>query len=94
MSVTNGGSAFPQITSRREQSNIAGGADIARVFSDGGMSLRDYFAGQIAIGALVFRAAWPTFRATWPTYQDQREDFARDCYELADAMLAEREKGK
>ncbi len=50
-----------------------------RVFPDTGMSLRDYFAG-IAISALAIK--------------DRRicEDIAKEAYQFADAMIAEREK--
>lgn len=46
-----------------------------------GMTLRDYFAGQAATGA--FRGG--------DTDIDDRV-FARRCYELADTLLAERDK--
>ena len=43
-----------------------------------GMTLRDWFAGQ-ALNEMV---------SGWSNY----EKLAKDCYEIADAMLAEREK--
>ena len=46
-----------------------------------GMTLRDYFAGQ----ALAGRNARDSIYATW-------KHMAMDCYEIADAMLDEREK--
>ncbi len=46
-----------------------------------GMSLRDYFAGQALAG----------FRAH-PANPDTPKTVAMFCYEIADAMLAEREK--
>ncbi len=45
-----------------------------------GMSLLDWFAGQAA----------PTLRAMWPDAPD--EEIAELAYDLADAMLKEREK--
>jgi hypothetical protein len=42
----------------------------------GGMTLRDWFAGQALAGCMDGR---------------NREQVARTCYELADAMLAARE---
>ncbi len=48
----------------------------------GGMSLRDYFAGQ----ALTGFATMPGFN------HDNGQHAAKICYELADAMLAAREK--
>lgn len=50
-----------------------------------GMSLRDWFAGQV-IGGIV---ADPTVRRIEYT----ATELARKAYVLADAMIAEREKG-
>lgn len=57
-----------------------------------GMTLRDYFAA--AVFPAVYKEFWSSHRAgefelcdTWPT------GLARDAYRIADAMLAEREKG-
>ena len=47
----------------------------------GGMSLRDYFAGQALAGMLADS-----------TRQGSLENYAEDAYGIADAMLAEREK--
>jgi hypothetical protein len=51
-----------------------------------GMSLRDWFAGQALTGEM----------ATWPDAcpEDYAGMIARRCYAIADAMLAEREKGE
>lgn len=51
---------------------------------EGGMRLRDYFAGQALAGV-------------FSNLSDMREHanqprFARDCYRMADAMIAERRK--
>ena len=46
-----------------------------------GMSLRDYFAGQALAGMLADS-----------TRQSSLENYADDAYDIADAMLAEREK--
>ncbi len=48
-----------------------------------GMSLRDYFAGQALAG--MFGDA---------TRSGEFEAYARDAYRAADAMIAERRKGK
>ncbi len=45
-----------------------------------GMTLRDWFAGQAIIGLDAAISGSP-------------QNFAAQCYELADAMLAERAKG-
>ncbi|MBU0564922.1 MAG: hypothetical protein KJ890_15640 [Gammaproteobacteria bacterium] len=48
-----------------------------------GMTLRDYFAAKAMQGSL----ADPTVNPT-----DHKGDFARWCYEVADAMLAARDE--
>ena len=50
-----------------------------------GKSLRDWFAGQALVGNLA------NHECVWKEYPG---DIAKDCYALADAMLAEREKGE
>lgn len=50
----------------------------------GGMSLLDYFAGQ------AMAAAWDACDKGY--YDGNNEDIARCSYQLADAMMAEREK--
>lgn len=52
-----------------------------------GMSLRDYFAGQVATGLLRDLGFCPWGNET-------AEQLATMAYDLADAMLAEREKTK
>lgn len=51
-------------------------------FWNPGMSLRDYFAGQVLTGLL----------ANQYTYSDGRSAIAERCYEVADSMLKERMK--
>lgn len=51
----------------------------------GRVSLRDYFAGQ-ALGA-----AWQGFDKGY--YEGDNSSIAACAYQIADAMLAEREKG-
>lgn len=53
---------------------------------EGGMSLRDYFAGQICAWA------WLDGRDRKTDLKLSNEEIAKASYELADAMLAEREK--
>ena len=53
----------------------------AKGFTSEGMSLRDYFAGQALAGMLADE-----------TKQGSRGNYAEDAYDIADAMLAEREK--
>ncbi len=53
------------------------------IFGGSGMSLRDWFAGQALAGIL----------ATMPTQYDIKDN-VEDAYAYADALLAERQKGK
>lgn len=50
--------------------------------SYGGMTLRDYFAGQ-ALAGLNMDGLYGSFRP---------DAIAKDCYDIADAMIAESEK--
>lgn len=71
-----GGPAFPQTTTESYGGELA--VDVS-----GGMSLRDWFAGQALIGmgtwSPVGSPMEPTARAEW-------------AYQQADAILAERER--
>lgn len=58
--------------------------DAANVFS--GMFLRDYFAGQALIGLT------PQLSVGDPYYNSLTSKVVRIAYEVADAMLKEREK--
>jgi len=50
-----------------------------------GMSLRDWFAGQVLTGLMATAAEM--------THASRKPDvIATDCYKIADAMIAEREK--
>lgn len=60
-----GGPAFPQPVGRMDQPVC------------NGMSLRDWFAGQM-------------LTSDWPDWDDAQ--IARACYRMADALLAERSK--
>ena len=74
MMKNDGGQAFPNTYER----NLPQGR---RTVSTGGMTLRDYFAGQALIGIVKLNES-----RFWP------EDDAKRCYEIADAMIAERNK--
>ena len=54
-----------------------------------GLSARDWFAGQALVGA-QFEGGLGGKAAIHPEYLSC---LARDCYDIADAMLAERRKG-
>jgi hypothetical protein len=76
--MRDGGQAFPTCVSADSEGGLNHGAP--------GMSLRDYFAGQ-AIHAAVYMLN--------EAKHDERKDeqtVAKLCYEMADAMLAERAK--
>ena len=52
-----------------------------------GMSLRDYFAAKAMQGLIASRNESGPFRSTRWLFDD-----AKYCYDIADALLAEREK--
>lgn len=58
------------------------GPDFAAGYA--GMTLRDYFAAKALVGFMG------SGDADWA---ERPESFAREAYRMADAMLAEREKG-
>jgi hypothetical protein len=84
MSVANnGGPAFPRPIgfnglTNHEEHEVSD--------AQGGMTLRDYFAAQ-ALTGVVSVLAFARQDIVWP-------DVAERCYELADAMLAERERAR
>ena len=79
--MNNGGPAFPQ-------SDLSG-YGIGPVDGMAGMSLRDWFAGQALAGWLASYGPDAGHPANRP---GSRETVARQAYEIADAMIAEREK--
>lgn len=68
-----GGSAFPTTPDNETRMNGNGGT---------GMTLRDYFAGQVLAGLMALEAI----------EHFEPKDIARLAYENADAMIAERAK--
>jgi hypothetical protein len=52
-------------------------------YGTGGMTLRDYFAGQALMGLVASTDLHGTFN-----------DYARSSFQYADAMIAERDKGE
>ena len=60
-----------------------GGA--GNLWNDKGMTLRDYFAGQVVVG--VMSEYWNSDRMRDPTF----EDIALSAYGIADAMMEARE---
>lgn len=80
--IDNGGPAFPQTNT-----NYYGGETSVDV--TGGMSLRDWFAGQ-ALAGLVVLCSHDTLRDGM-TYE---QHVARNSYRVADAMLAARREDR
>lgn len=84
--MKDGGPAFPAVIPV-EHSDVQG-KDYPN-FTESGMSLRDWFAGQ-------YLTTFATRRAT-SERPGEEEDvpklIANRCYVIADAMLSEREKG-
>ena len=86
--IEDGGPAFPE---KRISHFIAGanGEASAAVENVGGMSLRDYFAGQ-AIPAIIERCGADHRQP----HEHITDYFARKAYEVADAMLLARKAGE
>jgi hypothetical protein len=80
----NGGSAFPQFDVIAGDRDGHGDAIEAYTTATGGMTLRDYFAGQALAG---WMASFGYDNAVKP------DGCAQLAYELADAMLAARKGG-
>jgi hypothetical protein len=79
MSKDTGGAAFPQPMTMDMEGNFHTPREKSEL--DQGITIRDYFAGQ----ALVSRQYHPSENLN-------KELAAKWCYEIADAMLAERGK--
>lgn len=75
-----GGAAFPHMLEHH-------GPDIYGQLTHGGMSLRDYFAAQALVMAAVMLASRPT-----PPEGTLLPGSVTLAYQIADAMLLEREK--
>lgn len=74
-----GGPVFPELTKAGEYA-----------VSTGGMSLRDYFAGQALVGLLASWSLTDDIRFVRLSYAERMKMFAFNSYLQADAMLAER----
>ena len=79
--MNDGGAAFP----------VPSDCPYTRFAGDYGMTLRDWFAGQALTGVLG-NPATMEFMAT--KGDDLCTTASRLSYEMADAMIAERDKGK
>ncbi len=82
MSAQNGGPAFPTTTREIVAHETYGSKPMdAHFYASGGMTLRDYFAGQFLTTVKIIDDAGASGEA-----------IARNCYRMADAMLTERAK--
>lgn len=59
-----------------------------------GMTLRDYFAGQVIPAVIAATSAGRHHPVRFGENTTLHQGMARDAYEMADAMLAERAKGE
>ena len=73
---SDGGPAFPHLLKIQD----GAGEVVQRLAWFPGMTLRDWFAGQALVGAIM---AWPN---------DGAEFHAEEAYKRADAMLKERDR--
>jgi len=86
--LKDGGPAFPYV-----QMSEATGQPINGCFN-GGMTLRDWFAGQALVGILANeRMCENATDEAERTRTDIAKAYAIVAHSMADAMLAEREKG-
>jgi hypothetical protein len=84
--INTGGPAFPRPLGNNGRPHF----EDSEVSPDQeGMSTRDWFAGQALIGVMVVRTMLIERGLAHDVIQ---ESLAEEAYELADAMIAEREK--
>lgn len=88
--ISDGGNAFPALE-KFEQFDDERGRYVEHYAPHGGMKLRDYFAAQALIGVLANLSEMDPNVRSGP---HSCERFARDCYRMADAMIAARGEGK
>ena len=81
-----GGPAFPVIP----PADYRGGSQAGYPYPDDGMSLRDWFAGQVLSG--IMSAVCDGTHTTKRGDETPPRFIARTAYGIADAMLAERAK--
>lgn len=85
--IEDGGPAFPNPI--RLRNGRVGHPGEQTIETEGGMSLRDYFAGQAIIGILTGSATLVAARGSEPL-KDTVNAFSQSVYEIADAMLKAR----
>ena len=79
-----GGPAFPHDKYQRREDGQWGS------YASGGMSLRDWFAGQVMVGILPHPKTLLSYGENITTGDNM---LAQNAYRIADAMLAARAKG-
>lgn len=82
--IKDGGPAFPEVFTETRYEN---GEQYSHVYSSGGMTLRDWFAGK-ALAGFAHNTATPKDLAWFRKYAPEH------CFEIADAMLAARNREK
>lgn len=88
MSTPENPPAFPRTESRNSEGPVCIQDSTARIVSVGGMTLRDYFAGQALEGLIASQDE--VEGAT--THEQVRSAVVKAAYGYADAMLKERAK--
>lgn len=89
MKADDGGPAFPAIETVAAEDRYLGA--YSNVSSNGGMSLRDYFAAR-ALGAILLGTDLAELSKRGDSYGYASLNAAVQAYAYADAMLAERAK--
>lgn len=90
--INDGGPAFPHDELVRDVVHTDGKLAARVYYASPGMTLRDWFAGQIA-GHLVSNSNQNPDWIRNASKEEQAKVYAENAYSLADAMIAAREKG-
>lgn len=92
--INNGGPAFPSLKGFQQNRHVGQEYLAYSANSEGGMSLRDYFAGQALAGILSGDMKNTLTRMAESKAMSPSDAIAVFSYQAADAMLAERERAK
>lgn len=95
MAKDDGGPAFPNLA-KITRHGIDGIYETREPISEGGMSLRDWFAGQALVGIMANPERWRDIQRRYDegklSYDGASASNATKAYSLADAMLAARKE--